>query len=119
VLSIGNDCQVEGLGSGAGMKTGLAICLVAVDSWVSIQQLKALTMQRLHTFRADLFDAITHLIGYDCHVMPMNDAEGHFAEPIRSFFGLSRVTIGPTDWVYRGFGLAVVVSLVRVRLCLS
>ena len=51
--------------------------------------------------------------GHDCHVMFGAAAAGHLDEPRKSFLGFSVTACTPTDWVCRGLGVTVILSLLQ------
>ena len=62
-------------------------------------------MSRLSTFRADLFNAVTHLFGYDVFI----EAD---APSSRGLLKFERVPYGDAGTEFFGLGLHVVVSSV-------
>ena len=62
-----------------------------------------------------IINTAAHALGYDCHVMFSAASASHLDEPLRSFLGFSFTAYGPGDSVYRGLGVTVIVSLLRVH----
>ena len=63
-------------------------------------------MSRLSTFRTDLFNAVTHLFGYDVFI------EADESSSSRGPFSFLRVPYGDAGTEFFGLGLHVVVSSV-------
>lgn len=57
-----------------------------------------------------LINAAVRPFGYDCHVMFGAVDASDLEDPARSFLGFSFTACGPTDSVYRGLGVTVIVS---------
>lgn len=56
-----------------------------------------------------------HLFGYDCHVMLGADAASHLDTRSGAFLGFSFTDHGKGDREYRGLGVTVIVSRLRVH----
>ena len=62
-----------------------------------------------------ILNAVTHLAGYDTHIMFGADSASHLDGPKTSLLGFSLIDYGNGDRVYRGFGVTVVMSRLRVH----
>ena len=66
-------------------------------------------------FAESILNAAAHALGYDCHVMFGADAASHLDTPKGALLGFSFTDHGKGDREYRGFGVTVIVSRLRVR----
>ena len=66
-------------------------------------------------FAETTINAFAHALGYDCHVMFGADAASHVDTPRAALLGFSFTDHGKGDREYRGLGVTVVVSRLRVR----
>ncbi len=71
--------------------------------------------RRLSAFRSALFDAVTHLLGYDCHVMVGAAAAAHLDTPRGGPLSFSITDHGKGDREFRGLGITMIVSPLRVH----
>lgn len=69
-----------------------------------------------YTFRADLFDAVNRLFGYECNLHRETDPHAEARPSGRSgFFAFERHTIDAVNSEYWGLGCYLLVSNIRLH----